>query len=271
MAISFKAENHKYQSIDPNDTSEWTSVTSIISKFKSKFNSEEVAQQVSKNKKSKWYGKTPEEIINIWKAEETRAVTLGSWFHEQREKELLACETITREGLELPIIRPIYEGDVKFASSQTLTPGIYPEHMIFLKSSRICGQADRIEVIGDTINIYDYKTNKEIKKESYKGRNGDAKKLESPLNHLDDCNYNHYALQLSFYMFMMLKHNHNLKPGKLILHHIIFEVIGEDSNGYPIVAKDNNQEPIVKNTIQYEVPYLRAEVINVINHLKLNQ
>ena len=51
---------------------------------------------------------------------------------------------------------------MKKAPDQKLADGIYPEHMTYLKSASLCGQADRIEVINGKVNIYDYKTNKEI-------------------------------------------------------------------------------------------------------------
>ena len=37
MAIVFKPETHSYVSIDPNENISWTSVTSVISKFKKPF------------------------------------------------------------------------------------------------------------------------------------------------------------------------------------------------------------------------------------------
>ena len=65
--------------------------------------------------------------------------------------------------------------------------------------------------------------NKEIKTESFRNWEGISQKMLAPVSHLDDCNYNHYNLQLSIYMYIILKHNPTFKPGKLILHHIQFE------------------------------------------------
>ncbi len=47
-------------------------------------------------------------------------------------------------------------------------------------------------------------------------------------------------------MYIMLKHNHNLKPGKLEIHHIVFEIEDLTEHGYPIIATDPAGEPIVK-------------------------
>ena len=81
MSVAFTAGNHKYVSIDGDDIL-WTSTTSFISKFKQPFDRDGVAEKVSKSKKSKWYGKTPDEIKAIWDAEASRAMDLGNWYHE---------------------------------------------------------------------------------------------------------------------------------------------------------------------------------------------
>jgi hypothetical protein len=153
---------------------------------------------------------------------------------------------------------------------QKLDPGVYPEHMVYLKSAGLCGQSDLVEVVNGRVNIIDYKTNKEIKTESFKNWEGMSEKMLPPVEHLDDCNFNHYALQLSIYMYIILKHNPKLQPGKIFIHHITFETEGEDQYGYPIAKLDENGEPKVLEVIPMPVPYLYDEVISVINYLKEN-
>jgi hypothetical protein len=92
-----------------------------------------------------------------------------------------------------------------------------------------------------------------------------------PIAHLDDCNFNHYALQLSFYMYIIIKHNPKLKPGNLNIHHIIFEEEDTDLHGNPIAKLDEHQNPIVKDVIIYDIPYLKEEVITLIKHLNDNR
>ncbi len=144
---------------------------------------------------------------------------------------------------------------------------MYPEHMVYLKSAGICGQSDLVEVVNDKINIIDYKTNKEIKTESYKDWDGISDKLLDPVSHLDDCNFNHYSLQLSIYMYIMLKHNPRLKPGKMFIHHVIFELDGEDEFGYPHTKYDDQGDPVIKQVIPMEIPYLKEEVIAILKSL----
>ena len=63
MAIQFTAADHKYQSINQDEKINWISVTSVISLFKKEFDKQAQALKSSKNKRSKWYGLTPEKII----------------------------------------------------------------------------------------------------------------------------------------------------------------------------------------------------------------
>jgi len=271
MSVIFKASNHKYESLDPNERIEWTSVTSFVSLFKQKF--DPVAQSIksSQNKKSKWYGIPPEEIQKHWAAEGERAMSAGTFYHDQRESDITELETINRQGVAIPVIKPIFMDGVKHAPIQRLTEGIYPEHFAYLKSAGLCGQSDRVEVVKGVVDIIDYKTNKEIKTSSFKNWEGVSQKMLGPCSHLDDCNFNHYALQLSAYMYMILKHNPLYKPGKLVLHHVIFEKDGEDKFGNPIIRKDAKGEPIVKTVVPYEVPYLKNEIRNMISWMQENK
>jgi hypothetical protein len=132
-----------------------------------------------------------------------------------------------------------------------------PTKCIEVESSTHCYLATRYY-------IKTHNTNKEIKTESYVNWEGKSQKMLGPVSHLDDCNYNHYALQLSTYMYIMLKHNPKFKPGKLILHHVLFFEEGLDHLGAPIIARDINGEPIIKKIVPYEVPYLKEEVVNLI-------
>tara|TARA_R110000868_G_scaffold91276_2_gene253180 strand:+ start:1003 stop:1818 length:816 start_codon:yes stop_codon:yes gene_type:complete len=268
MGLIFKEEGHAYSSTDPNEQINWTSVTALVGKFKEPFDTDAVAAKCIKNKKSKWYGLSSEDVKKIWKNENLRATSLGTFYHNQREEDLMSFDTITKEGIVLPIIPPIIQGDIKIAPTQKLLPGVYPEHFVYLKSAKICGQADYVEVVNSLINIMDYKTNKEIKSKGFKNWEGQIKKLLGPVAHVEDCNLQHYTLQMSIYMYIMLKHNPRLKPGKLTLQHVVFEKVEDDKYGYPVTAYSDIGDPIVKEIVIYEVPYMKQEVLDMINWLK---
>ena len=64
--VKFEPENHIYTSVLEKDNIEWTSVTSILKKFKEPFDSERIASKSANNKKGKWYGLTSKEIQDIF-------------------------------------------------------------------------------------------------------------------------------------------------------------------------------------------------------------
>jgi hypothetical protein len=275
MAIVFEPNTHSYTSIDPEDKTSWISVTTLLSALKQPFDAISISEKCStkKSKINKWYGLSPEIIRDIWKKEADRACTLGNWYHDQREQDIVNCNTIVRNDSTLPVIRPLTDiNGKKLAPLQKLINGIYPEHMVYLKSAGICGQSDRVEVVNDTVDIIDYKTNKKIDAESFKSWEGVSKRMLGPLSHLDDCNLNHYNLQLSIYMYIILKHNPNLKPGKLIIHHIKFEEEDfTDQYGYPVIKLSSTGDPIVKEVIPYELPYLKNEVMDILKWYEYNK
>lgn len=272
MSIYFNAKDHSYKSLEAEEKIDWISVTTLVSHFKKPFDAKKIAEKVSKNKRSKWYGIEPKKIQEIWEAEADRAVTLGTYYHNQREEDLCALASIEREGKTVPIIAPVplTESGIKMAPSQKLEEGVYPEHMVYLKSAGICGQSDLVEVVNGKVNIIDYKTNKEIKTESFVNWEGASDKMMFPIDNLDDCNFNHYAIQLSVYMYMILKHNPKLKPGRIFIHHVTFEVESEDEFGYPIVKRNSIGEPMVKEVIPMAVPYLVDEVTALMHYIKEN-
>jgi len=269
MILTFTPEKHEYKSVDT--LIDWLSVTTFVSHFKQPFDSVKSSISSSKNKKSTWYGMNPESIRNIWDNEGFRATDMGTWYHDQREKDITDCDTIVRDGIELPVFKPLFKEGIKIAPEQKLVNGIYPEHFVYLVSAGLCGQSDRVEVINDHVNIGDYKTNKKLNFNGYTNWEGVTTMMTGPLSHLEDCHIVHYGIQLSLYMYMILKHNHNLKPGKLTIEHVIFESEGKDAHGYPLYKKDEQGNFIVKDVQVHELPYYKKEVQDMINYVKSNR
>ena len=271
MSIIFNAEEHSYKSLNPEENINWVSVTTVVSSLKQPFDAKAVAQKVTKKKNSKWYGLDPIIVQQIWTNEADRSTTDGTWYHNQREDDLCSFASIEREGVTVPVFKPSGENaGMRTAPLQKLDPGVYPEHMVYLKSAGLCGQSDLVEVVNGKVNIIDYKTNKEIKMKGFTNWEGITEKMLLPVNSLDDCHFNHYALQLSIYMYIILKHNPKLKPGKIFIHHVKFEIEREDNWGYPIGKKDESGNPIVKEVIVIPIPYLVDEVQAVIHYMKDN-
>jgi hypothetical protein len=67
---------------------------------------------------------------------------------------------------------------------------------------------------------------------------------------------------------MIIKHNPRLKAGKMVIEHILFEEAGKDAYDNRVVKYDPFGEPVVDKVVNYDVPYLKNEVIGIINKLK---
>ena len=132
-----------------------------------------------------------------------------------------------------------------------LQKGVYPEFLISLCSRdgilRISGQIDLLIIDGNDVTIIDYKTNKEIKKQSYYNKNTKSyEMMKFPLNNLQDCTFNHYQLQLSLYMYLLQQINPNFICKGLRLIHI---------------DHDNKQH-------EYDCEYLKDDVERMLKHYK---
>ncbi len=276
MILKFHEENHLYKSIVP-DSTVWLGTTTIVHAFKEAFLPEIQAPKSSKNYKSKWYKVPVDEILQAWKDEGERAVKLGKWYHNKVEQQLYNAtdvwgikdfDTPDFQIAKLPVHKPIIVDGIKYSPNQILTDGIYPEHLVYLQSAGIVGQSDIVTVQNGKVDIDDHKTSKEIARESFKNWEGVHKKMLKPLHHLQDCHLNHYALQLSIYMYCILKWNPHLQVGKMRINHVKFVQAGVDKWGYPIVHLHDN-EPIVESVEVIEVPYMKAEVQKLIEWMKI--
>lgn len=256
MTLTFSEAEHKYTS---DDNIPWRSVTGVIHSVCQPF--DWTPEQSSKSKKAgnKWAGMDPVEIQAAWDAENQRSKELGHWYHNIREQALIGEPGV--------VYTPMTEG-VKIAPEQKLKDGIYPEHFCYLQSARVCGQSDLVTVEGSYLDIDDYKTCKEIKKNSHVSWEGISKKMKAPVEHVEDCDLMHYTLQLSLYAFMIQRHNPHLTVRNMTIHHVLFEEEGRDKYLYPIYKKNESGEPIVKDIIRISVPYMKTEAMNIINAVK---
>jgi len=132
-----------------------------------------------------------------------------------------------------------------------LDKGVYPEFLIACNSGdgflRLAGQIDLLIINGNDAYIVDFKSNKELKKTSFYDKKKKSNiMMKFPVNNLQDCNFNHYQLQLSTYAYMLQTIRPELNIKKLILYHI-------DHDG---------------NEMLHECKYLKEEVVRMLNHYK---
>lgn len=188
--ITFREDEHSYTD---NKGLKYTSVTTLIHGLFPEFKEEEVAQKVAIKR-----NKSVKEILDEWKYERDIAGVFGTQCHLFAEMylkgEKLPSPSNEKEELYFSNIKNFI--DTKLAKF-TL---IEAEKIIFSPQHGISGTIDLLmrNSKGD-VCLLDWKTNKAIK------RNNPFQKGLTFLNHLDDCNYIHYSLQLNIYKTLLTK------------------------------------------------------------------
>lgn len=164
-----------------------------------------------------------QELRAQWNKTRDDASSKGTAYHKKKELEYLSNNGIVIEDTLCPVVTAPTKKGVKNDEDMVLQNNtVYVEKMVWNTEYGICGTADLVEVVNGKVYVKDYKTNTELKFQGFKGA-----KMKAPVSHLQDCNYNHYQLQLNTYMYMLLQHNRHLKFGGMQILHVLFD---EDGN-----------------------------------------
>lgn len=275
--IAFVEETHKYFDVT-NPDAVFTSVTTMIHEYTQPFDKDFWSAYKALEKllpkdvwnvekksllNSKKFDKVLLDLHSIAENDFNREQQniLDEWDNENRK----SCERGTKIHADLEnsfyskkddISLSKFEIGGKFEcrkdySELDIENGVYPEYLISRVSDdgklRIAGQIDLLVKKGNKIIIADWKTNKKIETKSFfNNRTKTSVKMKFPLNNLDDVNYWHYALQLSTYAWMIQKLNPEFEIEDLVLVHF-----------------DHSD-----NMTVYHLPYLKTEVIKMLNHFK---
>lgn len=219
--VRFYEEDHKYVDEKGNRL---TSVTTLIHDYVNPFDPTGIITE----KYALKVGMSVKEVKEMWRIDNKKATDYGSAVH-------LLLENFINDGV---FVESEYEWVVKEFAKIIFKGRLHTEVLVHSLLHMIAGQVDLIEDLGNkTINIWDFKTNKELAKYSKYGN-----KMLKHLWYLDDCNYNVYTMQLSIYGYLCeLK---GLKVNKLIILYI-------------------NRE--TKKIEQHECKYRKSEVIEMFN------
>lgn len=257
--VKFIEESHQYIS---EDNRELISVSAFTELFKNKVDWKAIAVKVAK-KKTRETGEptTAEDILKKWERKRDLAAGIGTAYHAIRENdnnltnfynvkcEVEFCPVIDNHKWSLPI-------------NQLRNNTEYRELMIYDFDHMICGQADKVIVVNNKINIWDYKTDAEIKFKAFSSKWVDPAMMLPPLTHLEECNANIYSLKMSMYMYLLWKSNKGkLKPGDIIIEHIHLQRNPQDDN---LPMLDKNGKPIVLKIEKIKLPYRKKEVMDML-------
>ena len=185
-------EEHKYTLKTKLDL-EFTSVTAFIHKFFQPFDAEKTADYLVSSI-PKYKNKKAEELLADWK----QSGIDGTEVHKQLET-YVKNQSRPKHPKALHGVKWLKDsvygnGDFKILAEATL----YSEEI------KIAGTIDLLihNVTTDEYTLGDWKTSKVIRESGYKGAMGTM----GPAKKLEDCNYIHYALQLSMYRYILKKY-----------------------------------------------------------------
>lgn len=155
-------------------------------------------------------------IDKEWTSINLKSQVDGTAIHDSNEKSSIqrGWELNPWDNKRYPVIIP-YKWDkgikVSTVDLLNLKPGYYPEIIVYFDG--IFGQIDRLWV-GDNRRFWirDFKSNKKI------DTSNRFQMMKYPINYIEDCNYNHYRLQLSLYAWILINLGYKLQ-GLGIDHH----------------------------------------------------
>ena len=202
--ITFTEEGHKYTVCGKSG---FTSCTTWVKNFFPKFNASAIIDRMMARpdwSQSKYFGKTKQEIMKGWNDNGKIASSYGTQMHEVIEDYY--------NGKVYECDKPEYAFFQQFlADHEHLTP-YRTEMRVYDETLGLCGSIDMLFLNPDqTLSIYDWKFSKEIQYTNDYGKTGFG-----PARELDDCNVNHYSLQLNIYR-TILERNYGFKVKDLCL------------------------------------------------------
>ncbi len=240
--VTFNEEAHSYTA----DLSgkKYTSATTLIGKFKQKFDTIAVSTAYAKKN-----GYTPEYWQEQWKKTSQIACDKGTKFHKRKEDAMIAAGSVTREKRVIPVHISEVLKNVDY-DYKNIPDGVHPELLLWNHYFELAGLADIITIDGNYFDIDDYKTNKKIDKNSFKHPQTGYKKMLFPLQHLQDCNFNHYQLQLSLYAFMLEQLSGKTCRSICFHHH-------PPQEGNALEAQEEG--------VRYDCKYLKQDILKMIH------
>ena len=202
--ITLDHKNHTYQLSD-NPGIDFASVTEFIHKFFRKFNQEKTARKLIKEH-PKYIDMTVEQLIKEW----GKGAKRGTIVHNE-------LELFIKDGTEPKNSLACIGAEWLKEKKKNLENTFYSEVIVYSEELKVAGTIDLLvyNKEQDMYHLVDWKTNKRISEESF----GNKKGILNSTQHLDDCNFIHYSLQLSFYRYI-LENYYRLKIGSQTLFHL---------------------------------------------------
>lgn len=207
------------------------SVTQFIKKYYPEFDSESISKKYALK-----HGLTQEEVLAEWKRKGDISALSGTaihtWLENAKRGKVLKIDFSSADELGIgKEVRDRFE--ILLPKAQAFhkdTLGkLYPIQLEFTVGMEdlIAGNIDCLcwNEHAQEIQIWDYKNTKEISQTNYFNNY-----CNPPFNHILDCNFIHYSIQLNIYKALLQRIG--IPVGNMYLVHFDYNVTGDEFNIY---------------------------------------
>lgn len=231
--IIFEEKTHIYT---VNGDSDYKSVTTLIHDYFPRFDADLVISKMRSGKnwnpENKYYTMTDKEIKDMWRDNGREASKMGTEMHLNIENYYNGVSYT--DGFEKTKEYSIFQ---KYLAEHEDYIPFRTEWFVYSKKYKIAGSIDMLYIDPknpENLIIADWKRSKEIK------FSDDWEKGYGPLKQFDNCNYNHYCIQLNVYRMIVEKYY-----GKKISE-MFLVVIHPNQDSYQKIIVPEIEKPILK-------------------------
>jgi hypothetical protein len=228
--LIFDEQAHTYRHSKTNEI--YISTTTLLSRYKEAFDLEKNAARVAHRE-----GVAIQDIKDKWKKNNNESKEFGTRIHkiiEDYNKNGVYDKNDTEQAAIVKSLNSL-------GLFKNCDDCLY-EHKLFCHEYKVAGTADVIKNEDRGLfSLYDFKTNKKFNLTSIYG-----KFLKPPVQHLTDCEYNIYSLQVSIYAFMYANMT-GLKPSQ-----------------FGVIYYDRDE----RDFTLYPIPYLKSEAKKILDNYR---
>jgi len=237
--LQFNEKKHEYKYKGKT----LTSVTTFIKSFFNEFDVKKISKYVAKSRRNKGLKGASGKPVTAWdvRREWKDIAQEGTDIHEQIE------EYIKTKGYSMNVedVHPKARQGVYYYEeemSKLNEPSSHTEFRLFSEKLGLAGTIDLMTTyLQDEAtlktNLYDWKTNKQLRTRGFKKSHHPLMKLEQ------DCNFIHYTLQLSLYAYI-LETEYKCNIGDLTIVHL--------DNERAVPYKVSYRKELIEEMLEYE-------------------
>lgn len=207
MRVTLRESDHVYL----NELNQrYTPVSTVIGAYKQPFNAEEVAEAYAYK-----HGGTAQYWLHQWSQISEFACNKGTAFHNLKEDFVLNSAFFKHDITMSPVFNwKQLRAEKPGMTYSDLPAGTYPELTLADHTRMIAGTADLVTILpGGWVDIDDYKTNKELKMQGFRGQ-----RMKAPLHDVQDCNFFHYMIQLNVYGYLLSLYGFKVRRMRILYY-----------------------------------------------------